>query len=134
LEAFVLPWYSSAGYLATALFLEKRPGARLLWQALLFTAWSAWLGQACRLPDTFAVDARLQATSGSPGVPERVRLEGLVSGFPAESPLGWTFALKTKPGTWRVQAQAGFPIRPGQTIAVTGKAVPPQPPTNPGQF
>jgi competence protein ComEC len=137
LEAFVLPWYSTAGYLATALFLERRPGRRLPWQALLFTAWSLWLGQAYRLPDTFDVDgrARLQTAGGIPGVAGgRARLEGIVSGFPALSPLGWTFTLKTKTETWRVQAQSDFSLRPGQMLAVTGKETPPLPPTNPGQF
>jgi competence protein ComEC len=125
LETYVFPWYSMAGFLATAAFLELRPGRRLILQALLFAAWTSFLGfgqKAGREPEA----APVAAWQGLPG---------RVEGFAAQKPTGWTFTLASSRGSFRVIAErCAFSLRPGQTLAVTGRAAPPMPPTNPGQF
>jgi competence protein ComEC len=129
---------AASGFLATALFLEARPGRRLALQALVFSAWILWLG--ARDAGSPAAAIALPAGKASAGsAPARegrkpVRLEGTVRGF-AQGEGSLVFDLDAGIESWRIMAaDPGFPILPGQRLAVSGRRKEPDPPTNPGQF
>lgn len=136
LEAYVIPLAAPMGFLAMALFLERRPGRRLVAQALIYTLWSAWLAHHHPgLPDAgpgLRHEALGPAGRKKAGGP--LRLEGRVQGFPGGDGR-LSFTLATKVGRVRIMADdPGFPIAPGQALSISGEMVPPEAPTNPGQF
>lgn len=136
LETYALPRAAPVGFLAMALFLERRPGRRLVMQALIYTLWSAWLGHHHPGPPAAGSGPRHEehgpAAREDGGGPRR--LEGRVLGFPGGDGR-LSFTLATKLGRVRVMAEdPGFPIAPGQFLSISGEMVPPEAPTNPGQF
>lgn len=132
LDAFLWPWIATAGFLATAWFLEGRPGKRLAWQALLFSAWCLWLGFAWP-------ESGLRNTSLSHGASGQYRdgaivLTGKIDGTPVLAP-HCSFTLSTRQGLVKVMADPpDFPLESGQTLSLSAHPAPPLPPTNPGQF
>ncbi len=131
LEAYVLPFAAALGFLASALFLERRPGPRLAVQALLFLLVAAWLGDR-RLPPAGEPPGRDSADGERFG--PRMRLAGEVRGFPSGAdPI--VFALDTESGLLRITARApALEVRPGQILELSGRRERPGRPTNPGQF
>src|SRR5262245_61298103 len=87
LEAYVFPRAAIFGFLAMALFLERRPGRRLLFQALIFAGWSSWL--ELRPPDPSPCPVASSAQSF------RI-VTGEVAGFPSGTGR-LAFALRTDP-------------------------------------
>jgi competence protein ComEC len=135
-DAYLLPRTAAAGFLACVLFLEERIGKRLALQALLFVAWSQWLGTGMSHPDANPG----AGLGGGPaavqvgGAAEGFLIEGRVDGFPSRK-RKLTFALDTPRGVFRVTApDTGFPIVPGLRLRIHARSTPPAPPTNPGQF
>lgn len=151
-EAYLLPGFAVAGFLVCALFLNARPGKRLLLQTVIFLGW-VWVlgarGDNGVGAQRSAAEFQRGVEEGRQGIAEGARvsegapaatslstsLTGRVEGFPAAKNGGETFTLATAQGSFRVMSEAPlFPIVPGQTLTVTGCASPPLPPTNPGQF
>jgi competence protein ComEC len=129
---------ATAGFLATALFLQVRPGRGLALQALAFSAWIIWLdARDARLPDASAplpADAASAMSLSARDGAGPVRLEGTVRGF-AQGEGRLVFDLDAGDEGWRIMAaDPGFPVLPGQRLAVSGRRKDPDPPTNPGQF
>lgn len=121
LDAYVWPGWAAAGFLATALFLEGRPGPRLAFLAAVFAA--ATLHFAA-------------LRSGPPALPAggSFVLEGEVEGFPAHQ-RGVRFDIASARGCFRVEARnPAFEILPGQRLRLRARRADPDPPTNPGQF
>ena len=121
LDVYALPGWSALGFLATALFLEPRPGRRLAFLAFLF-ACAAVLGEVRRAPP-----AGLPLDGG-------FLLEGKVDGFPVRQ-RQTAFTLETARGRFRVKiSRPGSEPLPGQRVRCRARLHPPAPPTNPGQF
>ena len=126
LDAFLWPRIAPLGFLFTALFLEGRPGKRLAWQSLAFTAWCIYLGAVWQtIPST---------TLGAKPNFQIHKLIGTVYGVPTLSPR-CSFLFSTDRGLVRIQAEAPtFKLETGQTLALQVRESPPSPPTNSGQF
>lgn len=118
LEAYVWPGWAGLGFLASAWFLEDRPGPRL-----------------AALAAAYAACALLFPVQVPPALPPRAfPLVGEALGFPARS-RGIQFDLKTDRGDFRIRAEdPGFEILPGQRLRLIARPLPADPPTNPGQF
>lgn len=132
LDAYALPGTAALGFLAMALFLERRPGPRLACQALIFLLASAWLGDRTLRPEG---EAAMEAEAGKAGTTRgKERLQGRVQGFPTGQGR-MAFVLVSEAGRLRVTArEADFTVRPGQSLELVGKRERPGRPTNPGQF
>ncbi|HLP42146.1 MAG TPA: hypothetical protein VK465_11605, partial [Fibrobacteria bacterium] len=143
LGAFTSPLGAGIGFLATALFLERRPGRRLVFMASLFAAWSFHPGLPGPISATPTITEEGAPSRLTPSrdpawrpSPAARRVEGRVRGFPtpagkpgagkpgAERPGsgGLAFLLDAERGTWRILAKApGFQPVPGQRAEVTGR-------------
>jgi competence protein ComEC len=121
LDAYVWPGWACLGFAAMAFFLEGRPGPRLAGLAAAFAA-AAFLFSS-------------RASAGPPAWPRGAfPLEGTVRGFPSRQ-RGIQFDLETSRGGFRVRAgDPGCAILPGQKLRLIARCVPPEIPTNPGQF
>lgn len=135
LDAYLLPRLAPFGFLASALFLEGRPGKRLAWQALAFASWCLFLAHT--VPDPAGV-SRLpgatllhgHASSGDAAF----EMTGVVEGFPSLK-RKCAFTLATERGRFRIVTDTpAFPIEPGQKLRMRVRTAPAEPPTNPGQF
>ncbi len=132
MDAFLWPLIAPIGFLATACFLEARPGKRLAFQALLFSTWCVWLGFAW--PQYGDGSLMKEAASVRRPGTGSVRLTGKIDGNPTLTPR-CSFILATGHGLIKMMADPlDFTLEAGQTVSVTARPAPPLPPTNPGQF